>query len=58
MRAAVTFDVSDDFSPGQCDDCPLSYLLDYDEDGYTDCCHICSLGFSYCECPLTIDNIN
>lgn len=50
MRLNVQVD--DDFEPGQCYNCPLSYEEEYDYDGYMEYETMCAAHCYYENCPL------
>jgi len=57
MTCTLEIEVSDDFTTGDCSDCPFNEVeyQDYDDDGYmeTDMLEHCGLGYGYSEdCPL------
>lgn len=55
MRAKFSFeaDIDDDFSPGYCHDCPISY---YDLEDWSDVAY-CPLGYKFDECELKMTKV-
>lgn len=53
-EAVIAFNVSDDFEPGYCYQCPLLVNEEYEDDGYFDTYSYCILGKNFEDCPIKI----